>query len=576
MERQSFENEEIATVLNAGFISIKVDREERPDVDDVYMTAVQLLTQRGGWPMSVWLTPDGKPFYGGTYYPPEDFTKLLNAVSEAWKTRRADVDKSADSIANAVRSRSAPEPGSFKIPTRSAAKEVMSTLQETYDKQLGGFGKAPKFPPHSTFPILFYFYEHDRNKDAINLALGTLDAMARGGIRDHLGGGFHRYSTDAKWLVPHFEKMLYDNALLARAYAEAFRITGKPVYREAAREILDWVLREMRGPEGGFYSSLDADSEGEEGKYYLWTRKEIIEALGPVDGEAFCRAYDVQEAGNHEEQLTGKKNGKNILHPVGQSSVASNQAGGALLAMRGRLLAVRSKRIRPGLDDKRLAAWNGLMIGSLARCGQILKEPRYVLAAEKAAEFVWTTMRPNGRLIRSWRPDAGEKGRRGEGEKGGGTSTVTSTSTIMRVKPAFLDDYSYVLAGLIDLHAVDGSAQRLKQAKQIADEMMLRFYDPAGGYYETPSDGEKLLVRGKNAFDGATPSANGVAARALLRLYTLTKEAKYRVAAVNTLKALGGYVERAPRATETLVLAAMELHDIDKITAATKPAPSRK
>ena len=564
MERQSFENEEIAKVLNAGFVSIKVDREERPDVDDVYMTAVQLLTQRGGWPMSVWLTPDGKPFYGGTYYPPEDFTRLLNAVSEAWKTRRADVDKSADSIADAIRRRSAAEPGSFKLPTRSAAKEVMSELQGSYDKQYGGFGRAPKFPPHSTFQILFYFHDHDQNKEALSLALGTLDAMARGGIRDHLGGGFHRYSTDAKWLVPHFEKMLYDNALLARAYAEAYRITGKPPYREVATEILDWALLEIRGPEGGFYSSLDADSEGEEGKYYLWTRKEVIETLGPAEGELFCRAFDVQETGNHEEQLTGKKNGKNILHLA-----ASAQPLPRLAEMRSRLIAVRNKRHRPGLDDKRLTAWNGLMIGALARCGQILKEPRYTQAAEKAADFVLTTQWRAGKLIRSFRPTpGGEKGGRGEEETrvAGGPSTITRTS--MSVKPAFLDDYSYLIAALLDLHAATGSAQRLKQAKQIADEMIARFSDPAGGFYETPADGEKLLVRGKNAFDGATPSANGVASRALLRLHVLTKDAKYRAAAVGTLKSLGGYVERAPRAAETLVLAAMEMGDMDK----TKPA----
>jgi uncharacterized protein len=559
MERESFEDEGVAKLLNADFISIKVDREERPDVDDLYMNAVQLVSGRGGWPMTIFLTPEGKPFYGATYFPREDFKSLLGQVKEAWKGKRKEIDSSADQITAALQRQARLAAANPTVPTRALQTETLDALRDEYDSQYGGFGRAPKFPPHNSFPLLFHIYQQAKDKEALGLALGTLDAMARGGIRDHLGGGFHRYSTDEKWLVPHFEKMLYDNALLARAYTEAYRITGKPLYKEVARETLDWALREMRGPEGGFYSSRDADSAGEEGKYYLWSRKEIMDLLGPADGALFCTAYNVQEAGNYLEQTTRKPNGTNILHlkqPLAELARKRGAAGPSFLAslarVRARLTNIRIERLPPALDDKRLTSWNALMIGSLAHCGQVLKEPRYTQAAQKAAGFVLTQLQRDGKLLRRWRP-----------VEGGGEGATKRVGDI----PGFLDDYAYMIDALLDLHAADKNRQWVHEAAKLADTMITLFADKAGGFFDTPAGHETLIVRGKNGYDQAIPSANAVAARALLRLFKLTGKSAYRQQAEVSIRSLGGLTTRQPRAAQTMVLSSLLYLDEKRGTA---------
>jgi uncharacterized protein YyaL (SSP411 family) len=544
MERESFENEDIAKILNKDFVSIKVDREERPDVDDLYMTAVQMLNRSGGWPMSVWLTPDGKPLYGATYFPPDRFKQVLGAIAEAWRNKRPEIDKSASSIAEAVKLQLRVSSASATMPGNSVLAEVFAELKSEYDTKNGGFGRAPKFPPHNTLPLLFFLHEHAGNKNALAPALGTLDAMALGGIRDHLGGGFHRYSTDAVWLVPHFEKMLYDNALLARAYTEAFQITGKPLYKRVSMETLDWALREMRGPEGGFYSTLDADSEGVEGKYYLWKHSEVLTILGKADAKQFCEIYGVAEDGNYAEQATGQKNGTNILHLRWPFEYFAKERGRLpfverLPEMRAKLLAARSKRIRPGLDDKRLTSWNGLMISALSKAGEAFHEPRYIQAAAQAADYVLTPLLRDGKLVHSRRP-------------------TPDAQHPPQDSPAFLEDYAYLMMGFLDLYEAQHSPSRFSQARAVADAMLQHLADTSGGFYDSSASDKKLFARAKSGFDSAMPSPNGVAARALIRLGKATGDGKYRGIAVKTIKSFGGLITRAPRGTQTLLLASAE------------------
>jgi uncharacterized protein YyaL (SSP411 family) len=572
MERESFESEEIARILNDKFVSIKVDREERPDVDDLYMTAVQMIAGRGGWPMSVFVTPEGKPFYGGTYYPPDDFKKLLNQIAEVWKTRKPEILTSSDRLAKAIQNNatSAPRPSSLK--PRELLKLALDSLKESFDPVNGGFSQAPKFPPHNSLALLLSDVIQDPKSKVQNqdIAFKTLDAMAIGGIRDHLGGGFHRYSTDAKWLVPHFEKMLYDNALLARAYADAAKL-GDQRSGYVAGETLQWAMREMRGPEGGFYSSLDADSEGAEGKYYVWKQSEIRQILGPIDGPAFGQLFEVKTDGNYREQSTGELNGNNILHTTPGVKRFGNRSAsepGTIQKWCDKLLAARSKRVRPALDDKRVAGWNGLMIAALARCATVEQvgdktfRDSLWAAASESADFVMEKMHPQGKLLRSWRPGASN------------------------MKPGVLEDYAFVIDGLLEMCNARGAgrewnsrpthgqvplrglnygnALRLNQARELADEMIARFADPTGGFFDTPVDGEKLLVRGKNPYDGALPSPNAVAARDLYRLAKATGDDKYLKIARATVNALSGYAERNPAGCQTLILAAVEMDNSAK------------
>ena len=536
MERESFETEAIAAILNEFYIAIKVDREERPDVDQVYMTATQMLAGQGGWPNSLWLTPAGKPWYAGTYFPPDDkfgrpgFKKILNQLARAWTAQNAEILKRSDEISARIKQYT-----SGKSRT-SASGEISHKLLEnateimgmTFDPRMGGFGRAPKFPPHGSLQLLLSEYARTKSDRLLHMAGVTLDAMAAGGIHDHVGGGFHRYATDPIWLLPHFEKMLYDNAQLARAYVNAYELTGKERYKRVAMDTYDWVLREMTDAGGGFYSALDADSDGEEGLFYVWTRKEIIEVLGEKAGDEFCKAYGFAEGGNFFDQANGKKPGTNIPHFPEASKADDKRFASA----REKLLKRRVKRVWPYKDDKVLTSWNGLMIEALAYGGRALKDPRLTAAAEKAAGFILRDMRKDGRLLRTWR---------------GGGSKLN----------AYLDDYAFMGVAFLELHQTTGDKKWLTEAASLADVMLKNYSDPdGGGFFFTSSDHEELLTRTKDPFDRAVPAGNAVAVRLLVELGHLTGQAKYRVAAEKSLKAFLPFMQRSPNGMSTLLYAA--------------------
>jgi uncharacterized protein YyaL (SSP411 family) len=504
MERESFEDAKIAEFLNERFVPVKVDREERPDVDAVYMAAVMAMTHGGGWPLSVFLAPDGKPFYGGTYFPPEDnygrpgFLTVLKRLDELWRTDRRRLLESAAQIAEAIR----PEPpaaGMVVLGTDTLAAAA-ARLQAGYDAAHGGFSPPPKFP--RAHEISFLLRQHFRRPDprALAMVTHTLDAMAAGGLYDHLGGGFHRYSTDARWLVPHFEKMLYDQALLVRAYVEAHQVTGRPDYARVARETIGYVLRDLRDRRGAFHSAEDADSEGEEGKFYVWRPSEVEAALGPERARAFSAHYGVTAAGNFEH-------GASILHvarPAAETAKALGLPAADLERIlaegRARLFEARGRRVRPHLDDKVLTDWNGLMISALAVAGSALDEPAYVEAAGRSAEFVLAAMQRDGRLLHRYR-DAEAAG------------------------PGFLDDYAFFGQGLLDLHAATFDPRWLRESARLAREMVRLFRDEAdGGMRLVGVDGERLIVPTREVYDGAIPSGNSAAAAWLLRLGRITMD----------------------------------------------------
>ncbi len=500
MAHESFEDAATAELMNRHFINVKVDREERPDLDSIYMSAVVALTGQGGWPMTVALTPDGRPFFGGTYYPPTPrhgmpaFRQVLLALAEAWQERRGDVEGSAGEIADHLRQTALAEAlGGGGALSDDLLDQALNGLLRSFDSRLGGFGRAPKFPPSMTLEFLLRVYAQRGEPMSLHMAEHTLTKMAHGGIYDQLGGGFARYSTDERWLVPHFEKMLYDNALLARVYLHAWQVTGKPLYRRVVEETLDFVMREMRHDGGGFYSSYDADSEGEEGKFYVWTAGEIRAALGD-DAAGFMATYDVSETGNWE--------GHNILHlPSG----ADEDQVAEMAAARRTLFDIRAGRVPPGLDDKVLTAWNGLMLAAFAEAGRVLDRPDYTAAAVANAEFLHATMRrADGRLLRSWQAAAGDA----------------------RYN-AYLEDYAFLADGLLALYETTFEPRWFAWARELADLMLAHFADPAGGFFDTSDDHEALLHRPKDVQDNATPSGNGMAAHVLLRLGLFTGEGRY-------------------------------------------------
>ena len=500
MAHESFEDAATAELMNRHFINVKVDREERPDLDSIYMSAVVALTGQGGWPMTVALTPDGRPFFGGTYYPPTPrhgmpaFRQVLLALAEAWQERRGDVEGSAGEIADHLRQTALAEAlGGGGALSDDLLDQALNGLLRSFDSRLGGFGRAPKFPPSMTLEFLLRVYAQRGEPMSLHMAEHTLTKMAHGGIYDQLGGGFARYSTDERWLVPHFEKMLYDNALLARVYLHAWQVTGKPLYRRVVEETLDFVMREMRHDGGGFYSSYDADSEGEEGKFYVWTAGEIRAALGD-DAAGFMATYDVSETGNWE--------GHNILHlPSG----ADEDQVAEMAAARRTLFDIRAGRVPPGLDDKVLTAWNGLMLAAFAEAGRVLYRPDYTAAAVANAEFLHATMRrADGRLLRSWQAAAGDA----------------------RYN-AYLEDYAFLADGLLALYETTFEPRWFAWARELADLMLAHFADPAGGFFDTSDDHEALLHRPKDVQDNATPSGNGMAAHVLLRLGLFTGEGRY-------------------------------------------------
>ena len=527
MERESFENDEIAALMNESFVSIKVDREERPDIDEIYMSAVQIMTGAGGWPLTVFLTPELEPFYGGTYFPPEDrwgrpgFSTVLREIARVFREDRSRVRETSKALTERIQGL-AIVPASRELMTRSLIQQAARELALRFDSKEGGFSSAPKFPPSGAISLLLRYHASSRDPDALAMVELTLDRMAAGGMYDHLGGGFHRYSTDASWLVPHFEKMLYDNALLARVYLEAYQVTGKEDYARVARETLDWVLREMQGEEGGYYSTQDADSEGVEGKFYVWSEEEVRRLLG-ARADEFCRAYDVTASGNWE--------GENILHRPSGFSSGDAELEASLRDARQVLLRERDKRVHPGLDDKVLTSWNGLMIIAMARGYRILGEERFLASARKAARFIEDRMEARGRLLATYR--AGRA----------------------RLK-AYLDDYAFLLGAYVELFESDFGAHWLERASGLASTLSELFRAEDGsGFYFTGSDHETLISRTKSGYDGAIPSGNAMAATYLLRLAEYTGSRDHAGLAAETLRAFHAQMERSPSAFAQMLAA---------------------
>jgi len=517
MERESFENPAVAEVLNAHFVSIKVDREERPDLDDLYMDAVQTLTGRGGWPMSVWLTPDLEPFYGGTYFPPESrggmpgFIPLLTRIAELWRDDRAGLIGQAGKLATELKRQAEVDAGTER-PDEAVLDAALGQLRRGFDARWGGFGPAPKFPQQMAVELIL----SRGSAEDQTMAIRTLDAMWEGGMFDHLGGGFARYSVDAQWLVPHFEKMLYDNAQLVCCYLSAFQATGEPRYAEVARETLNYLIRDLRDPSGGFHSSEDADSEGEEGKFYAFTPGDVQEALGKADGARFCEAFGITAAGSFEH-------GKSVVHRFfGAAETRLPAAEDA--ALRERLRVWRDHRVRPGKDDKVLASWNGLALSAFARGHQVLGEPRYLEAAQACASFLHRELWHGDRLLRVWR--------QGRAHTEG-----------------FLEDHAAIMEGLVDLFEADFDGHWLTWAEALGEDLLARFHDSVdGGFFSTEAHQADLLFRQKPGFDNAIPSGNTLAARALLRLSRHLQREDFRLAAEGTLRCFGPWMQRAPRA----------------------------
>jgi len=528
MERESFEDEAIAALMNEHFVSIKVDREERPDLDAVYMEAVQMLTGSGGWPMTVFLTPDGRPFYGGTYFPPVDrhnmpgFPRLLQSVATLYHNDRSEIDRVTSQITEQMGRTGQMAKGDGPL-TVETLHQAYTTLATNFDYQNGGTGTAPKFPQAMNLEVLLRYYRHGYNDRALEMVDLTLEKMAMGGIYDQIAGGFARYSTDTYWLVPHFEKMLYDNALLARLYLHAHQATARGMYRRIAEETLDYIMREMTGPEGGFYSATDADSEGEEGKFFVWSPAEIETVLGDESG-IFSGFFGVTKSGNFE--------GKNILNISQKASEYSQRQGISLerlidVVQRGKLAlwAEREKRVHPLLDDKVLASWNGMMLRSFAEAGAALERQDYLDAAVRNANFLLETMRPEGKLLRTYRAGQAKL-------------------------PGYLEDYSFVADGLLALYEATFDQRWLDESISLADRMIELFWDDAvGGFYDTGAEHDELVVRPRDVLDNAQPCGGSVATDVLLKLAVITGNEDYRVKAATPLRTLRELMGRAPAGT---------------------------
>ncbi len=546
MERESFEDSRTAELMNREFINVKVDREERPDLDSVYMKGVQALTGRGGWPLTAFLTPDGRVFYGGTYFPPEPrhgmpaFRQVLEAVSDAYRNRRDEVERGSDQLLDILK-RGAAGTGAADEASGTADRNGSETLDHAFrflagrfDATHGGFGPAPKFPQPTTLEFLLTYALRAGEGDALDMVVRTLKAMARGGIRDHLGGGFHRYSVDGQWLVPHFEKMLYDNGLLARLYLNAFQLTGDEELMEAAASTLDYILRDLRGPEGGFYAARDADSEGEEGLFYLWTPEEVEEVLGPEEARLFGRAFDVTPGGNFE--------GRNILH-LSHGLEALTEAEGVdedtlrerLTRAGNQLLEAREEREAPFRDEKVLVAWNAFVLRALAEAGAVLGRSDYLEAARANAAFLLDALRDDGRLLRSWKD---------------GTAKV----------PGFLEDYAGLGNALLTLYEVTLERRWLTEAEGLANQVVELFWDESGGvFYDTARDAEALVIRPRDPMDNATPSGNSLAVELLLRASRLLGREDWEARALEALAGEAPAMRSFPSAFGRL-LSALSLH----------------
>ncbi|MEM8713261.1 MAG: thioredoxin domain-containing protein, partial [Planctomycetota bacterium] len=534
MEHESFEDAEVATLMNDSFVCIKVDREERPDIDQLYMTVTQALTGSGGWPMTVVMTPDKRPFFAGTYFPKDQMgqrfgmKQLVPGLSEAWKTRREDVLKSATSITDQLAQMSGGAPG--EMPGSKVLERAEAELAARFDEVNGGFGNARKFPVPHELRFLLRRHARDGGAGALRMVEGTLRGWRKGGMFDHVGLGVHRYSTDAEWLVPHFEKMLYDQALCAMAYVEAWQVTKDPVYERAAREILEYVARDLRSPEGGFYSAEDADSEGEEGLFYLWKVAEVRAVLGD-DADWVIERFQLTDEGNYLDEATRQRTGRSIPH---LASLLSDEERGRWEPLRQELFESREARIHPLKDDKVLTDWNGLAIAAFARAGRAFGDAELVGIARKSADFLASHLvTEEGRLLKRWR--GGEAGLQG-----------------------MLEDYAYGAMGLLALFEAEHDPAHLVLARSLVDQALEHFWDREdGGFFLSPDDGEALIVRAKEAYDGARPSGNAVLATEMLRLSRLVGEASYEARAIETLRAFSGLLGRSAQ-SHTQLLAAVD------------------
>ena len=533
MERESFENEDTARLLNENFVAIKVDREERPDIDSVYMDAVQALSGHGGWPLSAFLTPDGSPFFGGTYYPPEDrpgmpgFPRVLTTVIEAYKVRKTEITAAGENIVDHLRRATVAASEQDSLLSNDLLTEAFTRLSSTFDAANGGFMTAPKFPQPMLLEFLMrYVSANDGDSNARMMLETTLEHMAAGGLYDHLGGGFHRYSTDAQWLVPHFEKMLYDNALLVGVYLHGWQLTKRDDFSRVVEETIDFLLREMLSPESGFYSTQDADSEGEEGKFYVWTPQEIRAAIGDSDATLFCDAYGVTDAGNFENSGASVLNrAASDVDVATRHSMSTDDVRASLALSRRTLLEAREERIRPFRDEKILTAWNGLLLRVISEAAGALGRADYRAAAEHQAAFLVETMRtPEGRILRTYK---------------GGEARI----------PGYLEDYANLANGLLSLFELTFDRRWLDEAVSLADGIIDLYWDDSAKlFYDIGSDGETLIVRPRTVLDNATPSGGASATELLLRLHSLTGSARYHDVADQALRSVHMYMSRYPTA----------------------------
>ena len=578
MEEESFVNPEIAKILNEYFVSIKVDREERPDVDHIYMQAVMAMTGSGGWPMSIFLTPDLKPFYGGTYFPPTDkwgrsgFITVLNAIHQKWLSGREDLIKSGEELAQAIQTETSQQSARHELNEKTL-RVAYEQLESRFDNDKGGFGEAPKFPQGHILSFLLRYWKRTGESEALQMVEKTLDEMAGGGMYDQIGGGFHRYSTDHKWHVPHFEKMLYDQAILARSYLEAYQATGKTEYARIAREIFDYVLRDMTGPEGAFYSAEDADSapdsskpgEKKEGAFYVWSQNEILTALGNKKGEIFNYHFGVEPNGNAAEDPHGEFGGKNILFAARTLEETAKKFGKpeseiehSISDSKKMLFALRAKRPRPHLDDKVLTDWNGLMILSLAYGARILEDDHYLSAAKRAADFILENMAST--VIAS------------PAKRGAAISEIASVASLPRNDKhrrlmhryregdisvtGFLEDYAFFANGLFELYEATFDPRYLEEAKFFSEETIKLFWDESrGGFFLTGRDAEKLISRTKDFYDGAIPSGNSIATLALFRIGRLTMDRSFEERAQKTLEAFSAQLAQYPSGFSQMMIA---------------------
>jgi uncharacterized protein YyaL (SSP411 family) len=536
MAHESFEKESVARALNDGFVSIKVDREERPDVDDVYMTAVQMMTGSGGWPLSVFLTPEGKPFYGGTYFPPDGkwgrpgFATLLASIRRAWGERRQDLETSAAEMLSHLSAQAEGVPVERRLARDRALESAARACEQTFDSVHGGFGGAPKFPPSMRLELLLRRWLATREEPARRIVEFTLERMAAGGMYDQVGGGFHRYSTDERWLVPHFEKMLYDNAMLARVYALAYRAFGDADDARVARETLDYLLAEMTPDGGGFFSAQDADSGGEEGTFYVWDPQSLAAAVGPEAAPIVAARFGVTPEGNFEDGRTVLSVVAGVPELAERFGRSEAEIAAVLEEGRARLYAARARRVRPGTDDKLLTDWSSLGVSAFALGARVLGEPRYAAAARRAADRILTRCRRGPELLHR--------------EKDGQVEIA-----------GFASDYAFFIEALLDLYETTFAAGYVRAAVELETAFTERFADPRGGFFFAGPGHDGLILRPKETADGALPSSNSVAAMNLLRLSALTGEARYRERAEGIFELLSGYLAKAPAAVPRLLCA---------------------